>query len=92
MPLVAHYPVEQACLLADFLVARSGLSKANLKECMEKGGVWVQGDGGKVLRYRKAKTSLLPGDRVSLYYDEAILALEPIRPNGAGLAGCPSGL
>jgi len=80
MPLDAHYPVEQASLLADFLVSKSGLSKAKIKECMEKGGVWVRRDGRKESRYRKAKTLLRTGDSVSLYYDEGILCLTPNRP------------
>lgn len=80
MAITAQYSVPQAAGLADFLAAHSGLAKARVKECMTKGGVWLQREGGKVQRSRKAKTMLRPGDRVLFYYDEAILALEPPAP------------
>jgi len=80
MILTAEYRVQHPTGLADFLAAQSGLAKARLKECMNKGGVWLQRGDGKLLRNRKAKTMLRPGDRVCLYYDEAILSQEPPKP------------
>lgn len=80
MAITAEYRVQQAAGLADFLAVQSGLAKVRLKECMNKGGVWLQRGDGKLLRNRKAKTPLRPGDRVCLYYDEAILSQEPILP------------
>lgn len=80
MSITAEYHVLHEVTLADFLAVQSGLAKARLKDCMNKGGVWLQRAGGKVLRNRKAKTTLRSGDRVFLYYDEAILSLKPVRP------------
>lgn len=80
MRITAEYHVPHEATLADYLAAQSGLAKVKLKECMAKGGVWLQRAAGKVLRCRKAKTSLHPGDRVLLYYDEAILGVKPLLP------------
>lgn len=80
MIITGEYHVQQELTLVDFLAAQSGLAKARLKDCMNKGGVWLQRNGGKVLRNRKAKTMLRSGDKVFLYYDEAILGLKPTMP------------
>ncbi|MDD5759354.1 MAG: RluA family pseudouridine synthase [Desulfobulbaceae bacterium] len=80
MRATADYRVSCETTLADFLAGQSGLPKARLKDCMSKGGVWVQRAGGKVLRNRKAKTGLHAGDRVFLYYDESILGIKPFMP------------
>jgi tRNA pseudouridine32 synthase/23S rRNA pseudouridine746 synthase len=80
MTIRAEYRVQQAFLLTDFLALQSGLAKSRIKDCMNKGGVWLQRGDGKLLRNRKAKTPLRPGDRVCLYYDETILGQEPTRP------------
>ncbi len=80
MSITAEYRVQHAACLADFLALQSGLAKARLKDCMNKGGVWLQREGGKVLRSRKAKTMLRPGDRVLLYYDQGILDQKPPAP------------
>jgi tRNA pseudouridine32 synthase/23S rRNA pseudouridine746 synthase len=78
--LTADYRVEQAAMLADFLAAKTGLAKARIKECLTKGGVETARGNGRFARSRKAKTMLLPADRVRLAYDPAILALVPPTP------------
>lgn len=80
MTITAEYRALHSVALADFLAAQSGLSKARLKDCMNKGGVWVKHEGGKGQRRRKAKTLLRPGDSIFLYYDQDILGQEPPQP------------
>lgn len=64
----------------DFLQQHCGLSKAKLKDAMNKGAVWIspfpgkKNSGKKNRRLRRATTILVPGHKVWLYYDEAILA------------------
>lgn len=73
MKFTKHIVVEQAGSAADLLSVATGLSKTVLKDCLNKGAVWLNRAGKKQQRIRKAKFTLLPGDRLSLYYDEAIL-------------------
>ncbi len=78
--ITVEYRIDQAIALADLLVAKSGLAKARVKECMQKGGVLLSRNQGKFTRSRKAKTQLRPGDLVRLAYDPEILALIPPAP------------
>lgn len=61
----------------DILAQRSGLPKARIKEAMGKGAVWLAPHGRKPARLRRVTTVLKPGDRLAMYYDAAVLALEP---------------
>jgi tRNA pseudouridine32 synthase/23S rRNA pseudouridine746 synthase len=61
----------------DVLAARSGLSRLRIKDAMAKGAVWLARAGRKPERLRRVKTPLKPGDRLSLHYDSAVLALVP---------------
>lgn len=62
---------------ADFLAAKSGLSKSKIKDAMVKGAVRLTPTRGKNLRLRKATARLKPGDTLTLAYDEALLAITP---------------
>lgn len=73
MKFSRHIVVEQAEAAADLLSVATGLSKTTVKDCLNKGAVWLNRTGKKQQRIRKAKFMLLAGDRLSLYYDEAIL-------------------
>jgi tRNA pseudouridine32 synthase/23S rRNA pseudouridine746 synthase len=61
------------------LAARSGLSKIRVKDAMQKGAAWLTSKRGKRRRIRRATTAVVPGDRLALYYDAAILAAKPPR-------------
>jgi tRNA pseudouridine32 synthase/23S rRNA pseudouridine746 synthase len=63
----------------DVLAGRSGLSRLRIKDAMAKGAVWLARAGRKPERLRRVKTPLKPGDRLNLYYDSAVLALDPPR-------------
>ncbi len=57
----------------------SGLPKQRIKDAMTKGAVILKRKQGK--RLRRAKETLWTGDRLSLHYDDQILALTP--PSGS---------
>lgn len=63
----------------ELLAQRSGLSRLRIKDAMTKGAVWLARGGRKPERLRRATTPLKPGDRLALYYDSAVLALDPPR-------------
>lgn len=59
----------------DLLAAETGLSKQRIKQAMLKGAVWLtRGKGTQ--RLRRASKALQRGDRLDLYYDAKILAVE----------------
>ncbi len=62
---------------ADFVAGASGLSKARVKDAMNKGALWRARKGGKLSRLRKATAPLHPGDRIEFWYDETLLAAIP---------------
>jgi tRNA pseudouridine32 synthase/23S rRNA pseudouridine746 synthase len=64
----------QAC---DFLAMHTGLSKARLKDAMNKGAVWLKRKGIGRIRLRKATFLLRKGDVLELHYDFTILSTEP---------------
>ncbi len=64
----------------DFLAAHCPLSKIKLKNVLQKGGVWLKRTRRKERRIRKSTFQLVPGDHISLYYDESILSLVPSQP------------
>lgn len=63
----------------ELIAAHCGLSKTRIKDAMTKGALWLRRAGarGGPRRLRRAKTELRVGDRLSLYFDPRILALEP---------------
>lgn len=64
---------------ASFLAEGTGLSKTHIKEVMNKGAVWMERNGS-IKRLRRARTRLLKGDRLAVYYDEEIIRTEPPEP------------
>ncbi|MDH4232531.1 MAG: RluA family pseudouridine synthase [Nitrospirota bacterium] len=65
---------ESAC---EFLSVKTGLSKARVKDAMNKGAVWLKRKNGKAKRLRRASAPLAEGDRVEMYYDGELLSLRP---------------
>jgi tRNA pseudouridine32 synthase/23S rRNA pseudouridine746 synthase len=63
--------------ICDVLALYSGLSKGRIKRAMNCGAVWLHKSAGKSRRIRRATTRVKQGDRVALYYDEAILSQVP---------------
>jgi len=63
----------QAC---DFLAANTGLSKARIKDAMNKGACWLARRGQSRLRLRKATYLLKKGDVLELHYDPKVLSME----------------
>ena len=61
----------------DALAAATGLPKLRIKDAMAKGAVWLQRGTRKPQRLRRVTTELARGDRLSLYYDSAVLASDP---------------
>jgi tRNA pseudouridine32 synthase/23S rRNA pseudouridine746 synthase len=68
----------------DFLVKHTGLSKSRIKDAMNKGAVWIRGERGKQYRIRRATAALKTGDYLSIYHDDKLLALAPLRPECLG--------
>lgn len=63
----------------DVLATTTQLPKARLKDALNKGAVWLHAQG-KEQRLRRATKSLRRGDRLALYYDANLLALETPQP------------
>lgn len=63
------------CRIIDLLAERSYLPRQRLKEALLKGAVWLKRSGSEQ-RVRRATRVLFQGDRLTLHYDPAILALE----------------
>lgn len=68
----------------NFLVKHTGLSKSRIKDAMHKGAVWNRKEKGKQYRIRRATATLKTGDYLSIYYDDKLLALSPLRPECIG--------
>ncbi len=64
---------------SEFLAAFTTLSKNRIKDAMAKGAVWLKKSKHGQQRIRRARTALKPGDRISIYYDGALLAIPPQR-------------
>lgn len=65
----------------DFLAACASLSKSRIKDAMAKGAVWLQKPGRRQRRLRRAKTAVIPGDIISIFYDDTLLGISPRRPD-----------
>ncbi|MDR3089544.1 MAG: RluA family pseudouridine synthase [Desulfobulbaceae bacterium] len=63
--------------IGDFLAAKTGLSKNIIKDCLEKGAVWLKRPGQGERRLRKGRFLLRPGDRLAMHYDAQVLARIP---------------
>lgn len=88
-PIVVHITMEAAedgAKACDLLAASSGLSKSQVKRAMNQGAAWLQQPRRKGRRLRRAAFRPSPGDRLSLYYDEAIAAC--LAPTASCLADC----
>lgn len=59
-----------------FLAEHAGLPHARVKDAMAKGATWLR-RGRHEDRLRRATAALRRGDVLALYYDAALLALEP---------------
>ena len=68
----------------EFLVKHTRLSKSRIKDAMNKGAVWIRKAKGKQYRIRRATAALKTGDYLSIYYDDKLLALSPLRPECIG--------
>ena len=76
---LTNLPVLTETYSTDFLARKTGLSKSKIKNTMSKGAVWLK-SGGRHRRLRRAKSKLVPGDLVSIYYSPKILELVPAKP------------
>ena len=63
----------------DVLANATQLPKARIKDALNKGAVWLQ-VRSKEQRLRRATKPLRRGDRLALYYDPELLALEAPQP------------
>jgi tRNA pseudouridine32 synthase/23S rRNA pseudouridine746 synthase len=63
----------ESASVCEALALHTGLSKTRIKQAMVKGAVWIQHGQGKMQRIRRATTAVRPGDRITLYYNPALL-------------------
>lgn len=70
----------ESATVCEFLVTHTGLSKGRIKDAMNKGAVWLKRNRSGEERVRRTTTAVRPGDRLSLYYDQRLLALRPAEP------------
>ena len=63
----------------DLIAEATQLSKSKVKRAMTLGAVWTT-KRKKTIRLRRAKSRLLTGDEVSIYYSEKILGFSPPEP------------
>lgn len=63
------------------LAALTTLSSQRLKDAMNKGAVWLTRRGRRPQRLRRVTAELVPGDRIALFYDSAVLAMQPLKPS-----------
>ena len=66
----------------EWLAESSGLSKQKIKQCMQKGCVWLEHNGGThknktyIQRLRRAKKIVVSNEILHFYYDEEVLNSE----------------
>lgn len=68
-----HLQVESEGLAIELLADVCDLSKAQLKQAMQKGAAWYTRNK-HTQHLRRAKKIMQPGDELHLYYDEKVLA------------------
>jgi len=66
--------------LTDWLAGITGLSRARIKDAIDKGALWHAPAGRRPARLRRVTGSPASGDTVALYYDSQVLACEPPLP------------
>lgn len=84
----------------DFVAGQCDLSKMIIKKTMTVGGAWHKPKGRRtLLRVRKAKTMLKPGDYIEFHYDDSINheeehpeMVELFKENGYAIWYKPSGV
>ncbi|MEH6558728.1 MAG: RNA pseudouridine synthase [Oceanicoccus sp.] len=64
---------------SELLASDTGISKAKIKQAMQKGAVWISGNR-KTERLRRSKKLLHSGDELHLYYNEDVLKKEVPMP------------
>ena len=64
----------RAASALELLAEASSLPRVRIKDAMNKGAVWHQGQGKGRRRLRRATTPVRIGDRLSLHYDAELLA------------------
>ncbi len=62
---------------AELLSGMSGLSKAKVKDAMNKGAFWIKDKKGKLRRIRKATYTLYSGNSIEFYYNDKLLSKKP---------------
>ncbi len=65
--------------LVEEIAIRTGLSRAKIKDAMNKGAVWITRKH-KTSRVRRATASAHAGDRIGVYFNEEILSTKPPEP------------
>ncbi len=65
--------------LLELLSEQTSLTKSQLKQAMDKGALWLS-HKGNTRRLRRAKSKLLKGDELHLYFDPNILQQTPRPP------------
>jgi tRNA pseudouridine32 synthase/23S rRNA pseudouridine746 synthase len=60
-----------------FLAQHTGLSKARIKDAMNKGAVWIQRKGRARERLRRTTAVLREGEVLELFYDPKLLSIDP---------------
>ena len=77
MKFEKHVEIETSNMTAvDVLVETTELGKKTIKQAMTKGAVWLTRKSD-TKRIRRVDRALKPGDRLHIYYDEAILLQQP---------------
>lgn len=74
-----HFDISQASKLVDAIANETQLSKAIVKQAMQKGAVWLEDSKG-IHRIRRADKIASAAVKVHFYYNEAILQIEPPPP------------
>lgn len=74
MKFVYTAKIEEPEVLVDVLARQTELSKSTIKDCLNKGAVWLKRPRRKEQRIRRSKCLLKQNDSIHLYYDSAILS------------------
>ncbi len=73
MKYIKKIPVLCDCVIINILASQCPLSKTQLKNCLNKGCVWLSRAGKKERRIRRAQSLLRKGDTISLYYNSQVI-------------------
>lgn len=74
--IISEKDISNPC---DILSNHTGLSKTKIKDAMNKGAVWLTQPYRRKKRIRRATFQLKVGDKLELFYDEKLLALQPVK-------------